>query len=118
MSLALLGAVPAIVAGADVVQLNDNNFEAEISKYEVVMVNFYADWCRFCQMLKPVWQDAADSLASNARVKLARVDCEAADTTRIKTSNHVSKYPTIKIFRRGHALKQEYRGQRSKEAFG
>ena len=78
-------------AGAEVLQLNDANFQAEISKYDVVMVNFYADWCRFCQMLKPVWQDAADLMADDARIKLARVDCEAADTARSKEQYHISK---------------------------
>lgn len=33
-----------------------------------------------------------------------------------RESNHISKYPTIKVFRRGVALKSEYRGQRSPAA--
>lgn len=29
---------------------------------------------------------------------------------------HISKYPTLKLFRNGHIVKKEYRGQRSVSA--
>ena len=48
-------------------------------------------------------------------VKLGRVDCEAQQD--IALQNSVSKYPTLKLFRYGKALRKEYRGQRSVDAF-
>ena len=34
----------------------------------------------------------------------------------ISTQYHISKYPTLKLFRNGHIVKKEYRGQRSVDA--
>jgi thiol-disulfide isomerase/thioredoxin len=34
-------------------ELNVNNFDAEVKKYHAVLVNFYAPWCPFCRMLHP-----------------------------------------------------------------
>merc|ERR1719198_621949 len=80
------------------------------------MVNFYANWCRFSQMLKPVYAATAATLANENSVRLGSIDCEAHDTAVSRDKNHISKYPTIKIYRRGVPLKSEYRGQRSPEA--
>ena len=38
------------------------------------------------------------------------------DTVQSRERNHITKYPTIKVYRRGVPLKSEYRGQRSPEA--
>lgn len=29
------------------------------ARYELVFLNFYADWCRFSQLLAPVFEEAA-----------------------------------------------------------
>ena len=34
----------------------------------------------------------------------------------IATTYHISKYPTLKLFRNGQVVKKEYRGQRSADA--
>lgn len=70
------------VAGAEgePIQLNEVNFEHVIKDFDVVMVNFYADWCRFCQQLRPVYEQAAQLLGDSISARLARVDCEAAGT--------------------------------------
>lgn len=39
-----------------------------------------------------------------------------SDTTGARERNHITKYPTIKVYRRGVPLKSEYRGQRSPDA--
>lgn len=47
-----------------------------------MLVNFYADWCRFSQMLKPIYAAAARQMASMPNVRLGSVNCEADDTVR------------------------------------
>ena len=45
----------------------------------MMMVNFYADWCRFSRMLEPVFKDAAAKAAEefgDVDVKFARADCD------------------------------------------
>ena len=47
---------------------------------ELVMLNFYADWCRFSQMLSPIWDDLAvkvrEAFPDESKVVIGKVDCE------------------------------------------
>ncbi|XP_046642938.1 endoplasmic reticulum resident protein 44-like [Daphnia pulicaria] len=100
------------------VQLTADNFDTIIANTELVLINFYADWCRFSNMLAPIFDEAADKVTSefpSSRVILGKVDCDK--DTSIGTRFHISKYPTLKAVRNGQLFKKEYRGQRSAEAF-
>ena len=99
-------------------KLTQQNFDQTLASHELVFVNFYANWCRFSQMLEPIYDDFADKLAkeiSMDKVAIGKVDCDSETT--IATQNHVNKYPTLKLYRYGVATKKEYRGARSVEAF-
>lgn len=102
---------------SDAIQLNSANYEETLKKYKVVLVNFYADWCHFSQMLTPLFHQAASIVQEEFPdgAIMGRVDCEAEAT--ISAQNGVSKYPTLKVFRNGKAMRKEYRGQRSVDAF-
>jgi len=106
----------ALPPAGEVIVLSDDTFGSVGRQSDIMLVNFYADWCRFSQMLKPIYAAAARQMASMPNVRLGSVNCEADDTVEARESNHISKYPTIKVFRRGVALKSEYRGQRSPAA--
>ncbi|CAH2267638.1 jg16929 [Pararge aegeria aegeria] len=101
------------------VQITQNNIDMVLASNEVVFINFYAEWCRFSNTLMPIFDDAADEVTKAGydpgKVVMGKVDCdkEAAIATRF----HISKYPTLKLFRNGSPAKKEYRGQRSVEAF-
>ncbi|CAB3373589.1 Hypothetical predicted protein [Cloeon dipterum] len=103
---------------SNAVQLNALNIDSILATNELVMINFYADWCRFSNMLSPIWDEAAALIAKEfpepGRVLLAKVDCDAEGS--IATRFHITKYPTLKILRNGQVTKREYRGQRSAEA--
>ena len=51
-----------------------------IANTELVLINFYADWCRFSNMLAPIFDEAADKIAAEfpeeGRVVLGKVDCD------------------------------------------
>ncbi|KAA0183445.1 hypothetical protein HAZT_HAZT002783 [Hyalella azteca] len=84
----------------------------------MVMLNFYADWCRFSQMLSPVWDELADKVNAQfpepGRVAIGKVDCERQQD--IASRFHITKYPTLKLLRNGQVVKKEYRGQRTADA--
>jgi len=101
-----------VVAGS-MVNLDPNNLDQIIKDNPLVMINFSAGWCRYSQALKPIYEKAADSLASVQGVKLAYADCVAHND--ICSKYRVSKYPTMKFLRSGELMKSEYRGQRSVE---
>lgn len=48
----------------------------------MVFINFYADWCRFSQILQPIFDEAAVKLEAEfpGKVLLAKVDCDAQST--------------------------------------
>eukprot|EP00041_Stephanoeca_diplocostata_P036423 m.1330613 g.1330613 ORF g.1330613 m.1330613 type:complete len:445 (-) comp24862_c0_seq7:3032-4366(-) len=106
----------ALPSTGEVIALSDETFNELSKNTELMVVNFYANWCRFSQMLKPIYAQTASQLKDEPRVRLGSIDCEAPDTAATRTANHISKYPTIKIYRRGVPLKSEYRGQRSPSA--
>lgn len=92
--LSLLLFCPALL-NAEVVSLTSQNFEQTIrelsstiyGKYanyhvseanELVFVNFYADWCRFSQMLKPIFLEASEKFkdAAPGKIMWASVDAD------------------------------------------
>lgn len=90
-----------------------------LASNELVLINFYADWCRFSNILQPIFDEAADEVAKEfdqpGQVVMAKVNCD--EETTISSRFQITKYPTIKIIRNGTPAKREYRSQRSKEAF-
>lgn len=114
--LVLMTVVTTCNSGA--VQLDSGNIDSVIRDNEFVFVNFYADWCRFSNLLAPVWDEGADLInkeLAGQKVLVGKVDCDKHGD--LGTRFHITKYPTIKFIRNGVLGKKEYRGQRSAEAF-
>jgi len=40
-------------------ELDADNFDHFVGRFEALMVEFYASWCSHCQEFDPVYQDAA-----------------------------------------------------------
>jgi len=114
--LGLLSYIDQCNSGA--VQLDSSNIDATLDNNEFVFINFYADWCRFSNLLAPVWDEGADKITSELAgqsVLVGKVDCDKHGE--LGTRFHITKYPTIKFVRNGVLGKKEYRGQRSAEGF-
>ncbi|KAL3855311.1 hypothetical protein ACJMK2_014859 [Sinanodonta woodiana] len=116
----LLGLLLSTVARSEVIQLTSQNINNILATHELVLVNFYADWCRFSQILAPVFEETAKKLKEEfpapGKLAFGKVDCDNENP--IATQYHITKYPTIKIFRSGNVVKKEYRGQRAPDAIG
>lgn len=54
-----------------------NLFTAE---NELVFINFYAQWCRFSNLLAPIFDKAADKIRAEfpqpGKIVMAKVDCD------------------------------------------
>ncbi|XP_076816985.1 protein disulfide-isomerase A3-like [Clavelina lepadiformis] len=110
--LVVLFAVFASTSKAsDVLEFDDSNFGTEITKYDLILVEFFAPWCGHCKKLAPEYEIAATALKrEDPPISLAKVDCTANSDTCSKFG--VSGYPTLKIFRGGE-FNQDYNGGRS-----
>jgi thioredoxin 1 len=63
-----------------------------------VLVDFYADWCRPCQLLGPVLDDLAE--AWDDRVRIVKIDVEANPHTADRYG--VKSIPTLVLFDGGN----------------
>jgi len=100
------------------VQLDPSNIDSILENNDFVFINFYADWCRFSNMLAPIWDEGADKIAAELagkKVVVGRVDCDKESS--LGSRFHITKYPTIKYVQNGVLAKKEYRGQRSVDSF-
>ncbi|XP_062518943.1 endoplasmic reticulum resident protein 44-like isoform X2 [Corticium candelabrum] len=101
---------------AEATPLTNDNYDSFSSTNSFVFINFYADWCRFSQMLMPVWNQLADKIKTDypERVVIGKVNCETEGPLAQKFG--VTKYPTMKLVRHSRIARKEYRGQRSLDA--
>jgi thioredoxin 1 len=84
---------PVHVDGED--HLNDL-----VGDHDVVLVDFYADWCGPCQMLEPV----VESIASDTAAVVAKVDVDEHQA--LAGEYGVRGVPTLFLFAGGEAVEQ------------
>lgn len=95
-----------------VVQVDKNNFQAEVVNYKgIVMVDFYAEWCGPCKMTGPVIDNLSEEIKN---VKFVKVDVDA--NSELSSQFNVFSIPTFIIFKNGQAVNQ-FVGALGKEAF-
>ena len=91
----------------DITVLTEANFDKAISKYEHILVMFYAPWCGHCKKFKPELEKAAAILRKENLI-VAKVD--ATVEKNLASKYGVRGYPTVKFFKNGVAI--EYTGGR------
>ena len=69
VSLLLLGSLVSL-SDSGAVQLDPSNIDAVLANNEFVFINFYADWCRFSNLLAPVWDEGAEKIAAEVNPNL------------------------------------------------
>jgi thioredoxin 1 len=72
------------------------NFEQTVTENEIVLVDFWADWCGPCKMFAPVFEAASDK---HEDVVFAKVDTEAEQQLAMEAQ--IRSIPTLMAFRDG-----------------
>ena len=81
-------------------QLNNSNFNETINNNDVVLVDFYADWCGPCQALKPTLDALADEYDGKAVITKINVD----QNPELSHQFNVRSIPSIFFFKNGELI--------------
>ena len=86
---------------ANVVEVTDETFEAEVIKAETpVLVDFWAPWCGPCKALGPVLSEIADE--RNTEIKVVKVNIDDNQEYAFKLG--VMSIPTLVVFKDGQPI--------------
>ena len=88
---------------ASVLKLNDENFYEVISREEMVVVDFYANWCPPCQRLAPIFAQVAKELEGSITFGKVNID----EAPKVVNEYMVKSIPMVVIFKEGKEVKRQ-----------
>ena len=92
--------------------ITTETFANEVLKSEIpVLVDFYADWCGPCKMLRPTLEELS---AERSDVKFAAINID--DNPEMADEYGISSIPCVILFKNGAETERSI-GLRPKEAF-
>lgn len=92
--------------------VNNDTFKAEVlDASEVVLVDFYADWCGPCQGMLPAVTELAENAPAGTKVVKVNID----EAPEIAQEYGVMSIPTFKVFKNGAVVDETMGGGKSKE---
>ena len=85
-----------------VIEANKDNFEKEVLKSEKkVLVDFNAEWCGPCKMLKPIVDEIAES---NDNIKVVSVNID--DEDELAEEYNIFSIPCLVVIDKGKEVKR------------
>jgi thioredoxin len=81
------------------VALTKDNFEETVTGNEIVLVDWWADWCGPCKMFAPTYEASSDK---HADVVFGKIDTE--DQPELSAEAGIQSIPTLMAFRDGILL--------------
>ena len=84
----------------NVIEVNKDNFDTEVLKSETkVLVDFNANWCGPCRMLRPILESI-----ENDKVKIVSINVDNEEELAYKYQ--VSSIPCLVLFEKGKEIKR------------
>jgi len=80
--------------------LTDSNFASEVSKYPIMLVDFWAPWCGPCRMVSPIIEQLSREYSGKVAFGKVNVD----ENQRIAASFGIQSIPTLMIFKGSRAV--------------
>ncbi|WP_250444043.1 thioredoxin [Actinotalea sp. C106] len=78
------------------IELTETEFEKTITENDIVLVDFWAEWCGPCKRFGPVFEESSQS---HPDVVHAKVDTEAEQG--LAAAAQITSIPTLMAFREG-----------------
>ena len=83
-----------------IVEINDELFNEVVLKEKKVLVDFYANWCGPCRMLRPI----LDSVAEELNKKIVSINID--DNSSLAEKYKVLSIPCLVLFENGKETKR------------
>jgi len=83
-------------ATSNIKSLSESNFNSSI-KSGLILVDFYADWCKPCKMMKPILEEVAGEYKS--KITIASVNTDNNQT--LSQKYNISGIPCMILFKDG-----------------
>jgi len=84
------------------IKLNDQNFEEEVLNADnLVLVDFWADWCKPCEMIAPVVEKLDENLDE---LKVAKLDVD--DNKKTASKYGINGIPSLLLFEDGEEIEK------------
>ena len=83
-----------------IIHLNSENFEAAISENEVIIIDFYANWCGPCRMLGEVLEEVS---STHPEVVIGKVNVDENRALAMKFQ--VRSIPQLYVYKNGQMVK-------------
>ncbi|HSK00830.1 MAG TPA: thioredoxin [Kofleriaceae bacterium] len=91
------------MASANVLELTDSNFEAEVLKSELpALVDFWAIWCGPCKQIAPLVDAVADEY--QGKLKVGKMDVDRHQI--VPQQYSIRSIPTLLLFKNGKVVSQ------------
>lgn len=88
------------IGGGKPIELTDANFREELSRHQLVVVDFWAPWCGPCRVVSPVLEELASEMVGKATFGKLNVD----DNPLTSQQFGIQGIPTIMVFKDGEPV--------------
>ena len=85
-----------------IVHVIEDNFQKEIESSNLVLVDFFANWCGPCKMLSPVLESVASKKTDLKILKVNVDECES-----LARKYGVMSIPTLILFKEGNLISSQ-----------
>ena len=82
------------------VEITDSNFNEIVTKNDIVLVDFWAEWCGPCRMIAPMIEELANEY--DGKAVIGKLDVDNNQESSIKFG--VRSIPTLLVFKDGEMV--------------